>query len=381
MDLPETAPFRLARLEAQTYFVPLERPLATAFGTLSGRPAVIVRAEDDEGVVGWGEAWCNFPDFGARHRALWIEQALAPLIEGGRFESPLEAFMRLTERSRLMALQSGEPGPPAQAIAGIDVALWDLVARRAGKPLWRLLAGSDDGEAARLPAYASGLGPTDAVAQAVAARAAGFSAFKLKIGFDAERDLATLAAMREALGEDAPIAVDANQAWSLQQASAMVDRLAPLGPMWLEEPLPADAPAEAWALLARVSPVPLAAGENLRGDGTFDEALAAGVLEVVQPDLAKWGGISAVFPLAWRILRAGRRYCPHYLGGGIGLLASAHVLAAAGGDGLLEIDVNPNPLREGLARPFPGLEDGRFVLGEAPGLGVTPDPALDRYRI
>jgi L-alanine-DL-glutamate epimerase-like enolase superfamily enzyme len=102
----------------------------------------------------------------------------------------------------------------------------------------------------------------------------------------------------------------------------------------------------------------------------------------VQPDLAKWGGISACLPLAGRIRAAGRRYCPHYLGGGIGLLASAHLLAATGGDGLLEIDANPNPLRERLCGPLAEVADGRAALTAAPGLGVDPDlAALSPYAV
>jgi L-alanine-DL-glutamate epimerase-like enolase superfamily enzyme len=77
--------------------------------------------------------------------------------------------------------------------------------------------------------------------------------------------------------------------------------------------------------------------------------------------------------LIGRVLEAGLRYCPHFLGGGIGLLASAHLLAASGGDGLLEIDANPNPLRNLLSGSLANIEDGRARLGFAPGLGVTPD--------
>jgi D-galactarolactone cycloisomerase len=157
--------------------------------------------------------------------------------------------------------------------------------------------------------------------------------------------------------------------------------LAASNPLWLEEPIAADSSSADWQRLAEASPIPLAGGENLRGAARFDEAIAAGALAIFQPDLAKWGGISGCLPLARRVLAAGRRYCPHYLGGGIGLLASAHLLAAAGGDGLLEIDCNPNPLREGLAQPHPILEDGRLVLSDAPGLGVEPGPEIERFAV
>jgi D-galactarolactone cycloisomerase len=375
MSLPPTAPLRVERLRVAVYRAPAPRPVRTAFGAMTNRPAVIVRAEGG-GIAGYGEVWCNFPTCGAEHRASLLQSVFQPWVVGKEWSSPAQAFAELCARSHRLALQAGEPGPIAQVIAGIDTALWDLAARQAGVPLFRLLGGSR----ARMPAYASGINPDGALQQAEAARAAGFRAFKLKIGFGRELDLANLAALRARLGADAPIAVDANQAWDLDEAIAMSEALARHAPLWLEEPLAADSPLEDWQRLAAASPIPLAAGENLR-DAAFDAAIAAGALRFIQPDLAKWGGITACLPLARRIDAAGLCYCPHFLGGGIGLLASAHLLAAAGGDGLLEIDSNPNPLRDGLATPFPALEDGDFVLSEQPGLGVAPGPAVERFAV
>ena len=376
MSLPQTAPLRVDRLTASVYRAPVERPVRTAFGAMTDRPAVIVRAES-AGTAGYGEVWCNFPTCGCEHRARLLESVFRPWIVGREWPSPAAAFADLSARSHRLALQAGEPGPIAQVIAGIDIALWDLAARQAGLPLWRLLGGSRN----RIPAYASGINPDRAVEQAEEAKAAGFRAFKLKVGFGREIDLANLEALRARLGPDAPIAVDANQAWDLDEAIEISQALARYAPLWLEEPLAADSRVEDWQRLAAASPIPLAAGENLRGVTAFVAASASGALAVVQPDLAKWGGISGCLPLARRIVGAGLRYCPHFLGGGIGLLASAHLLAAAGGDGLLEIDSNANPLREGLAAPFPPLEDGHFVLSDQPGLGVAPGPEVERFAI
>jgi L-alanine-DL-glutamate epimerase-like enolase superfamily enzyme len=94
---------------------------------------------------------------------------------------------------------------------------------------------------------------------------------------------------------------------------------------------------------------------------------------VIQPDICKWGGISSCVAVARRAIAAGRRYCPHWLNSGIGLHAAAHVLAAVGGDGLLEHDAMENPLQAVLAEPFPPLVNGRFALTDAPGLGVAPN--------
>lgn len=367
---------RLRRLELDVYRAPIERPVRTAFGRMTDRPAVTVRVEDETGATGWGEIWCNFPACGAEHRARLAATVLAPRLLGRGFASPAAAFETLTAETRILALQTREHGPLDQAIAGIDLALWDLIARRAGLPLWRLLGGS--GNTAAVPAYASGINPESAVEVINAARASGFAAFKVKIGFDREEDRRAVGAVAEALAPGEQFMVDANQGWTLALARQQLPMLAEAGASWLEEPLPVDSPAADWAALARESRIPLAGGENLTSDEAFVAAVEAGHLQVLQPDICKWGGISRCVPIAHYALDAGRRYCPHYLGGGIGLLGSAHVLAAVGGDGMLEVDVNPNPLRQQLAGPTGAVHGGRMTLPAEPGLGI--DPPLEPLR-
>jgi L-alanine-DL-glutamate epimerase-like enolase superfamily enzyme len=362
-------PLTVAAVEARVFRYPLDTVVQTSFGVMADRPMLLVRVTEAGGATGWGEVWCNFPGVGAEHRARLIDSVLAPLLVGKTFEGAGAAFRQLTAATEVLAIQCAEPGPFAQSIAGLDTALWDLSGKLAGQPLWRLLGGTS----ASFGVYASGLNPQSPEVLAARRQAEGYRAFKLKVGFGAERDLGNLAALREALGPDVRLMVDANQGWTPEQALEMAPKLEPFDLDWLEEPLRADRPWPEWRALAARTAIPLAAGENLMGDPAFDSALAEGVLGVVQPDLAKWGGISACLPLARRIRAAGARYCPHYLGGGIGLLASAHLLAAAGGDGVLEIDANPNPLRELLCGPLATVTDGRAALGGAPGLGVEPD--------
>jgi D-galactarolactone cycloisomerase len=369
---------RIRSLGARVFRCPVEAPVVTSFGAMRERPMVLVRVEDAEGAVGWGEVWCNFPTVGAEHRARLVESVLAPLIKGGSFSSPVEAFHRLSAKTAVLALQSGEPGPIAQCIAGVDIALWDLAARRAGKPLWQLLGGSSP----RIRVYASGLNPDLPDELAAARQREGYRAFKLKVGFGIKRDLANLRALRAALGDEVDLMTDANQAWSLEEAKQVVAKLEPFALRWLEEPLRADRPWSEWRALAEETRIPLAAGENLASETAFEGALRSGALGVVQPDIAKWGGFSGCLPLAKKIIAAGLRFCPHYLGGGIGLLASAHLLAAAGGDGALEVDANPNLLRTLTCGPLAGVTDGAAKLGDEPGLGSTPElSALERYRV
>ncbi len=375
---PETDPFTIESVSAEVYRAPTARPVRTAFGTMKDRPAVVVRVRSSEGSVGYGEAWCNFPAPAAEYRARLIVSVLAPLIVCREWPHPAAVYEYLSSKSRIVAIQSGEPGPFSQAIAGIDIALWDMAARRAEEPLWRLLGG--EASAGAVAAYASGIGPEGVTDQAQGALESGYRAFKLKVGFGEETDLRNLEALRHLLGPDAPGAVDANQAWSPEEAARWSKVLEAYAPMWLEEPIAADQPTGVWASLAEVSPIPLAGGENLIGEGDFRRAIQDGALAVIQPDVTKWGGISGCLRVARKALGAGRRFCPHHLGGGIGLMASAHLLAAVGGDGLLEVDSSPNPLREGLARPFPILSDGRLRLSGEPGLGVAPGRGAARFR-
>ncbi|MBT2304454.1 mandelate racemase/muconate lactonizing enzyme family protein [Variovorax paradoxus] len=368
-------PIRLHSIGVSVYRVPIETPVQTSFGVLKDRAAVVVRVADDDGVQGWGEIWCNFPTVGAEHRARLLTETVAPLVLARWWSSPPECHEELARAMRVLAIQSGEPGPLAQVVAGVDIALWDLAARRAKLPLWRMLGG----DSPKVNVYASGLNPTEPQRLATAKAAEGYTAFKLKVGFGAERDVENLSSLRSALGDSAALMVDANQAWNAEEAIRMSDRLSSFGLRWLEEPIAADAPMEDWQHLAQRSAIALAAGENLRA-GDFQRFLSAGVLKVLQPDVAKWGGFSGCLPLADAASNASVWLCPHWLGGGVGLLATLHLKAAAGGEGFAEVDANPNPLRELLAGRLPAVRDGAMTLPDLPGLGAEPDlAALGRY--
>lgn len=369
--------FRLARIEAAAYRVPADPPVRTAFGTMHDRPGVVVRVEDEAGNHGWGEVFCNWPPPGAEHRARLVSDVLAPLARDRDFDHPAAVGQWLEQRTRVLVLQCDEPGPFAQAIAGIDGACWDLAARKARLPLAEALGGA----VRAVPAYASGINPDRPERMAAAKRAEGYGGFKLKVGFGRDRDLANLATMRVELGPAARLMADANQAWSVADTAAMLPELAAFGLHWLEEPVMADTGLDDWRRLAEAAPMRLAAGENMRSRAEFAAAIASGAFGVVQPDAIKWGGVTGCAAVGREIVAAGLDYCPHFLSGGIGLMASAHILAAVGGPGMLEVDANENPLRTLLAQPFPALADGAFVLTDAPGIGVEPDlPALERSR-
>lgn len=359
--------FKIRKVEAFVFRVPASPPVRTSFGIMHDRPAVLVRVTDAQGMQGWGEIWCNFPAVGAEHRARLVQSVLAPALCDRAWQSPRECFDALNAHVRILAIQTGEPGPLAHAIAGVDMAVWDLLARRAGQPLWRMLGGEPV-----IAVYTSGINPDQPERIAQAKAREGYDAFKLKVGFGDERDEANVRTLRQAMGPDATLMVDANQAWTAEQAVKMARCLAPYGLIWLEEPIPADSGLDTWRTLAEASPLRLAGGENLRGERAFQDAVNQGGLEVIQPDLGKWGGFTGCLTVARQAMAAGKWFCPHWLGGGLGLTASMHLKAAVGGPGYVEVDSNTNALRDLLLQPGQTVRDGRVTLSDEPGLGVTP---------
>lgn len=361
-------PLRIVKAEAMVFRAGVTEPVQTSFGIMYDRPAVLVRLEDHEGQVGWGEIWCNFPGVGAEHRARLLESCVAPILMEQTWSSPRQAFQVLTERLKVLGIQSGEPGPIAQAIAGADIALWDLAAKQLKQPLWQLLGGKQ-----KIATYASGISPTDPEKLALAKQQEGYRAFKLKVGFGEERDVANLRSLRHVLGEATDLMVDANQAWTPQQTQKMSHLLAEFKPLWLEEPIMADHSLDEWQNVAKASAIPLAGGENIRGESDFYQAIESMAFAVIQPDLGKWGGFSGCVPVGRKAVDSGRLFCPHWLGGGVGLVASMHLKAIAGGSGYVEVDSNPNPLRDLFAADYLRPVNGAVMLSDSPGLGVTPD--------
>ncbi|WP_308918226.1 enolase C-terminal domain-like protein [Jannaschia sp. LMIT008] len=352
---------RPARIDVVALSAPLDVPRRNAFGTMHARPALLVRMVDRDGAEGWGEAFCNWPAFGSAHRARILSDVLAPLATGRRFDGPEGLWRDLTDRTRPLVLQCGEAGPFAQCIAALDVAGWGVVADRTGRDLAALWGT----QAAPVPAYASALTADRLDAVVPTLRARGWTGWKLKVGFGRDADLAALGRLRDLVGPDDTVMADANQAWTVDDACRHADAFAPHRVAWLEEPIPADAPAADWAALARRSSMPLAAGENVRGEAGFATLMGAGV-RVVQPDVAKWGGLSGLRRIAAAARGAGAVLAPHFLGSSIGLAATAEACRALGA-AWIEVDATPNPLRTELG---PAWDRN----------GWTPDPtALGRF--
>jgi D-galactarolactone cycloisomerase len=363
-----SAPVRIGEIRTFVLDAPIAKPVKNSWRTLTSRSALLIRITDQDGAEGWGEVWCNYPPRGAHHRADLINLVAAPVITGRDFAGPEEVFRTLEKALRIPSITAGEHGPFAQITAGIDNALWDLVAKRAGKPLWQFFGG-----VSRIEVYASGLSPDEPGPLAAQAVKNGFRAAKLKVGVDSAVDIKNSAELKTILGASGKLMYDANQRWTVEQAKEEMRKFAEFKPLWMEEPIAGDEPVAAWKALAAGSVLPLAGGENVRGRAAFDEFVASGVLQFLQPDMGKWGGYTECLPLGRRAIAAGIQFCPHWLGSSIGLMSSLNLLGAAGGKGWGEFDANPNPLRELLMPGDIKVTDGFVTLSSAAGIGFTPD--------
>jgi L-alanine-DL-glutamate epimerase-like enolase superfamily enzyme len=362
---------RIERVEAYALSAAVAGGPVSSLAEMPTRNGLLLRLFDRDGAWGWGEAWCNFPPRGNLAKLMLLEDVVAPALMREPLESWSAARPALEARFARMRIHVGEDGPFSHLLAGVDMALADLAARREGLALSRLIA---DAPADTVPVYASSPAPDRLETLLPALVAAGHDAVKMKIGYDWQTDIATLERFRKAL-PDAVLYVDANQAWEPAAAAERIPTLAAWRPQFVEEPLRADHSVKTWSRLAAAVPIPLAAGENILSAERFAAMVEARALGVIQPDVAKWGGVSGPVAAARHARAQGARCFLHYMGTALGLAVSAHVLAAVGGDGRIELDANDNPLRTDLGAIDLTVRGGRMAVPPGPGIGFVPDPA------
>lgn len=361
----DRSPHSIKRLRVALLAAPLATPIVAPFGTVSTRHNLLVRVETDDGGWGLGEVWGNFPPWGCRDRVDILLNVLRPLLVGQVLDDPVRIFRAAAAKLRPLANQLGAIGPFQQALAGLDVALWDACARRAGRPLADFIRGA--AAPPNVAVYATNL-PIARPAAIEEMVKKGHNRFKFRIPANPQVVLDGLKAARAIAGERALMA-DATQCFDLERLKPLARPLAELALDWLEEPFLADdmAAYRAW----RHEPIrpPVALGENSYGIDGFCRLLADISPDVLQPDISKTAGISEGRDICRRIIGAGKRACLHMYGGPIGLYASAHLSAAIAGMSWLEMDSMPNPLFELLLNDEPRVVDGQLELPAGAGLG------------
>ena len=322
---------------------------------------LLVRVETSDGLVGWGEA---FGHAAIASTKAALDTIVAPLVLGRDSADIAGLTRRVLHAVHLL----GRNGPFVYAFSGIEIALWDIMGKRCGQPVWRLLGGAAP---ERLPAYASLLsygGDLDLVARNTAEAAArGYRHIKLH---ELTRE-AVVAARRAAPG--AEIMLDVNCAWTPPVAREMARSLAGEGLFWLEEPV---WPPEDAAGLASLRPygIPLSAGENTAGLFGFKALIEAGAIDYAQPSVTKVGGIGEMRRVIALCEAHGITVMPHSPYFGPGLIATVHVAAALMERPMVEVlwlEMEPSPFD-----PWVRCPDGTLAVPRGPGLGVEPDPGL-----
>ena len=350
----------IREIVANHYLIPLPVALSdSTHGTIKGFELVTVRVRDAEGAEGVGYTY-TVGAGGAAVQAL-VARELAPLLAGRDADLIASHWQAMW-----WALHyGGRGGAQALAISAVDIALWDLRARRQGAPLWRVLGGFDP----KVPCYAGGIDldfPLDALLRQTDENVArGFRAIKMKVGRPSlSDDVERVRAMRRHLGPDFPLMVDANMRWSVDEAIRAARALVELHPVWLEEPIiPDDVPGH--ARIVREGGLPIAAGENLHTLYEFRQLIAAGGVTFPEPDVTNCGGVTAfmkVCHLAEAFNLPVTSHGAHDL--------TVHLLAAAPNRSYLE--AHGFGLDKYIEHPLV-LEDGKALAPDRPGHGISFD--------
>ena len=350
----------ITRLETGHYRIPLPQTLTdSTHGEMHGFEIVTCRVFDRDGAEGVGYTFTTGRNGGAIHDILTREfPELVVDEEADRIE-------RLWEKLWWALHYGGRGGPTVLALSAFDIALWDLKARRAGLPLWRLLGGHDP----RVTCYAGGidlqLSPDALLRQTDDNIARGFRAIKMKVGRDRlSEDIDRLAAMRDHLGDDFPLMVDANMKWSVDEAIRAARAFLPHGPVWLEEPIAPDDVA-GHARVMRDGGLPVAAGENLRSIWDFRHLIASGGVSWPEPDVTNCGGVTAFIKIAHLAEAFNLPVTSH---GAHDI--TVHLLAAVPNGHYLE--AHGFGLDNYIADPLV-VEDGLAVAPDRPGHGMAFD--------
>lgn len=360
-------------LTVRVFEMPLATALQLSFGGTTARRLCLVEVHVDDN-HGVGETWINYPSWAWRERVETIIRGVAPLLIGRDVQDIQDTHAYLMDALAPLGRQWGARGPIWQAISGVDMALWDLHAKRAGRPISRLLS---DAPRERVPVYASGIGPDRVEALAETAMSMGHAAFKVRVGFGRSTDRRTIRSLCSVVGNDAMILADANCAWDVSEAQYMCTELASLGVRLCEEPLQNATPRSLQAVY-RQSHLPIAVGENVYTLDAFRRYAAANAVVALQPDVAKTGGITTAAQVDAIASAHGKRVSPHCYGGAVALLGTLQLSAALDSLGLVETDVQPNPLRVEPLQQELKVVDGWVDVPTGPGLGVVCE--LDRLR-
>ncbi len=344
---------------------------------------LVVKVQTDAGVTGVGEVDSSpsvakaIVDAPMSHK---ICRGLAECVKG---QDPFE-IDRLVHRMYEGTIFFGRHGAVIQAMSGVEIALWDIVGKATGKPVYQLLGG---GFRKRFRAYASILfGDTPAQTEAIGRQLAGQGYRAVKFGWgpmgqSEDSDLAHVRAARQGLGPSVELMVDAGLCWDTATAVRRARQFEPFGLTWLEEPLHPDN-LQGYARLSAQSPIRIAAGEEVCDVAEFRTLMDVGGIDVVQVDVTRVGGLARSKRIGWDSYERHRLCVNHSYKTGINLAASLHFLAALPNTLYLEYCVEQGDLRKHLTNQTFPVIDGEVAVPEEPGLGIDlNDEIVNKYLV
>lgn len=356
----------------------LPTPAVFAWGSAGERNVGLIRLTCDDGTVGWGETSVTFPLWSLEERAATV-RAIRDLFIGepiGGPEQIVDLAAHVRQRTNPLRLLWSHVALSA-SIGAIEMAMWDALGKHRAESVWKILGG----DVLEAPLYAVGFGgsPDDVARAAASAIADGYRAVKVRVGFDPEADVRLVRTVSDRVGPG--LLVDANMGWTRDEAASMAARLEPFQLGWLEEPLSRDDP-DGYRILREQTRIPLAAGENCYTEAELVSLAESGTVDVVMPDLARVGGLTAAIAGARAARAAGRGYSPHHYASDIGFSAMVALCAIVGDPDPLLRDVSPWPLRsELLEHP---LEVAQGIVRPWSGPGLAPDPraaVIEEFRV
>jgi L-alanine-DL-glutamate epimerase-like enolase superfamily enzyme len=347
--------------------------IADSTHTVSHWGVVGARIDTDDGLSGYGYTGTHAHLPGDQLITRCIASCHAPLLLG---EDPLAHTALWHKLARNPALQwIGRAGITTLAHAAIDVALWDLKAKAAGQPLWQLLGGP---ARERVRAYNTDIGwlsipDLDLVRGAASAVEQGFTGIKIKVGSNVERDLARLAAVRQAIGPKVTLAIDGNGKWDLPTCLRFCRAAEEHDVFWFEEPMWYD-DVKGHAQLARGTRIPVALGEQLYTTDAFAEFFAQQAIHWVQPDVTRMAGVTEVLKVCDHAQALRLPVAPH-----AGDMSQVHVHLAHAHPAVAVLEYIPW-IKHCFNEPAE-VVDGHFAPPQQPGASTTPTvEALARYR-
>jgi L-alanine-DL-glutamate epimerase-like enolase superfamily enzyme len=370
---------KIAAVKARVLAASPEHGVEFGIGSYDTYSMVLVEAVAEDGTVGYGEAIARR---GAEMTVAAVETLLAPVVVGGDPRNVEALWVGMMDRLRRWGHQGGTV---VEALSGVDNAVWDLLGKLEGAPVWALLHGAGR---ERVRCYASSVYIADVetmVAEALEQQARGFDTIKVKIGRSRQEegiaaDVAALEGIREAVGPGTGLVVDANGEYDAATAIRVGRHLERLDIGWFEEPVPPD-DLDGYARIREVSTVPLARGETDFSLFGFRELIDRRLVDVVQPDLGRCGGVTGARHVYTMAYAANVDFAPHTgFSGGLSQLAAIHVGAAAPALRAVEYMFIDNPVREIFAAGFPEPADSHLPVPDAPGFGLELDAEkLERY--